>query len=119
MRHPLALGLLVALGAWVFSVSGFAQQPSQFSRGPQGNADAERVPGSFVTRDTRAFSSEREAYSRIPPSRPLAETKAHAAVFSKGVRAYYPGSRPGQGPNRNYIDPHSLCVPGRRALLQR
>jgi hypothetical protein len=38
-------------------------------------------------------------------------------TYQTQTRNYFPGLRPGQGPNRNYVRPETLCVPGRRAFL--
>ena len=32
-------------------------------------------------------------------------------------RTYFPGLPSGSGPNRNYVNPGRLCVPGRRAMI--
>jgi hypothetical protein len=55
-------------------------------------------------------------YARTPltPPRDEAITRTSAPPPRQN---YFPGLRTGQGPNRNYIDPRTLCVPGRRAVL--
>jgi hypothetical protein len=64
----------------------------------------------------------RLGYARPPvqkraASPPRTEYAARPTVHPQGVRDYYPTMRTGQGPNRNVIDPRSLCVPGRRAVI--
>ena len=65
--------------------------------------------------EPRADASYRP-YLRTPVSPPRDEAITRA---SAPRRNYFPGLRTGQGPNRNYVDPRTLCVPGRRAMLQR
>jgi hypothetical protein len=55
-------------------------------------------------------------YLRAPAAPPRDEAITRAAAPR---REYFPGLRSGQGPNRNVVDPRTLCVPGRRAMLQR
>ena len=69
------------------------------------------------------YDSESLRYSRTPakprPPVRLDDRVSRGAVFARGVGNYYPAMRPGQAPNRNVVDHRSLCVPGRRAVLQR
>ncbi len=51
-------------------------------------------------------------YLRTPVEEPMPRTPAPRPN-------YFPGLRSGQGPNRNVVNTHTLCVPGRRAMLQR
>jgi hypothetical protein len=57
--------------------------------------------------------------------RPYLRTPVNPAREEPILRAaaprpnYFPGLRSGQGPNRNVVNTHTLCVPGRRAILQR
>jgi hypothetical protein len=67
-----------------------------------------------ITRSLEGRDTPRP-YERAPVVSPPERTIS-APVASHN---YYPGLRPGQGPNRNAIDPRSLCVPGRRAFLHR
>jgi hypothetical protein len=55
-------------------------------------------------------------YLRTPVNPPREEPILRAAAPRHN---YFPGLRSGQGPNRNVVDPRTLCVPGRRAMLQR
>jgi hypothetical protein len=56
-------------------------------------------------------------YARTPLAPPRSEAITRTSAPPR--HNYYPGLRTGQGPNRNYVDPRTLCVPGRRALLYR
>ncbi len=76
-------------------------------------------------RDPRNFSGDRPAnsdrptsYSRSNPSTMPPPARSQAATFSR-VRDYFPAARSGRSINRNVVDPRTLCVPGRRAMLQR
>jgi hypothetical protein len=55
-------------------------------------------------------------YTRTPANPPHEETDLRGPAPRHN---YFPNLRSGQGPNRNVIDPRTLCVPGRRAMLQR
>jgi hypothetical protein len=55
-------------------------------------------------------------YTRTPVNPPRDEATLRAPAPRHN---YFPGQRSGQGPNRNVVDTRTLCVPGRRAMLQR
>lgn len=93
------------------AMSRTALMKSEFAREirPYGSSSAKGAASSTTGRSQRRPT---------PPPPPMPE-RARAAVFSRGVHDYYPFARQGQQVNRNVIDPRSLCVPGRRAMLQR
>lgn len=62
----------------------------------------------------RAGVSENGVYRRATAEEPPRRQPPQAAPVR---RNYFPGMPTGQGPNRNYIDPSRLCVPGRRAFI--
>jgi hypothetical protein len=125
MRRKLvpATALAIALGGAVFTPQGKAQQrggPVAPKAGRSAATDPDPLRP-YATRDIRALAAVGRAYSRTSPPPPptIEETRSRAAVFARGARDYYPALKTGQGPNRNYIDPRTLCVPGRRALIPR
>lgn len=121
MRRSLALGLaLVILGS---SLHGEGRAQSGGAAGGagrgQGVASKDGVLKPYNPGERRTPGARRPAYSRQPASAPAPDKRSRAAVFAKGVRDYYPAARANQSKNSNVVDPRSLCVPGRRALLQR
>ncbi|MGE3818625.1 MAG: hypothetical protein AB7I30_04270 [Isosphaeraceae bacterium] len=129
-RSLLRLALTAAfLTVWPLAV-GSAQRFGRAVPRPaapvQGNARSGSLPGQAnplrpYSGDDRPVAARggnqpgRWSTASVPrESRP----SPRASVFN-AARSYYPGLRVGQGSNRNVIDPRSLCVPGRRALLVR
>lgn len=82
------------------------------SRDPWAESDLVRPYGGGGAADGRVYKSR-----TAPPARPPAVERTVAS--SRGVRDYFPGMRPGIGPNRNVgtVRPH--CVPGRHSLMGR
>jgi hypothetical protein len=101
--------IVIVLGALALPNAGQAQQGRG---GYPGSVEGANDP-------LRPYASNSSApgrgYYRVPP--PRSEPVARPVVRSQGVRDYYPTMRTGQGPNRNVVNPRSLCVPGRRAIL--
>ncbi len=56
--------------------------------------------------------------SRPQPPPPLPPPNRMYAA-TRGVNNYFPAMRRGYGPNQNFVDPSTLCVPGRHAVIQR
>ena len=124
MRTRLTLTLaLSAAGWWMSGSRADAQQGARAPSGTSGRAyprvvEPETDPlRPYASRNPRSYYQSRSAYR--PPSRPTPrpELIARPSVHAQGVRNYYPAMRAGQGPNRNAVDPRTLCVPGRRAML--
>jgi hypothetical protein len=117
-RHFLAVATAVVAAA-VSASSTSAQQP--------GNSRAvEPEPDLFKPYAAQSASAAKPAaYSRTPPraKAPLPPlpppNRSYAAAVNRGVGNYYPAMRRGNGPNSNVVDPHTLCVPGRRAAILR
>lgn len=111
MRHVVFVGLAGAL----LAVGTEARaQDRYFGRTTTSRAAAVREsdePPSLrsVDRGRSEGGEYRRARSRVPvpEARPAPQAR----------RNYFPGLPTGQGPNRNYIDPSRLCVPGRRAFI--
>jgi hypothetical protein len=143
MRRIMSLGVVLAVqGSWL-AATVLAQPPSQgVGGGSTGRAFARPstpYPSSAPARPADDFDllspygsraggpagngSAPKPYTRTPVTRrppgPPLDRSSRGAVFSRGVGSYYPSMRSGQAPNRNVVDHRSLCVPGRRALLQR
>jgi hypothetical protein len=56
--------------------------------------------------------------SSTSPMRPYLSTPRPAAPsYEIRTHNYFPGLRPGQGPNQNTVNTDRLCVPGRRPFL--
>jgi hypothetical protein len=117
-RTALALLLTAASGAlaWPLATPGRAQG---FDRDPYASRSTE--PDLFRPYSSRYGSASltgTRPYSRPRPV-PTATLPARASAPPRTVHDYFPGMRPGVSPNRNTVNPRSLCVPGRRALLMR
>lgn len=110
MRPRTALTLAATLALALAATPGRAQLPTA------GEPDPLRP---YASRSTTAFEAERStrAYSRARPLPP--PTRSYPAATVRGVRDYYPTMRRGQNPNKNVVDPRTLCVPGRRAMILR
>lgn len=107
--HPV-LALTLALAAGLSATPGLAQ-PRPVRPATRSVAAEDDLLRPYAPRTERTY-----ARPRTPPASPV---RLSAAVPSRGVGEYFPGMRPGTSPNRNVIDPRSLCVPGRRALILR
>jgi hypothetical protein len=127
MRRTLAIGLaLVFVACCAFDRRVHAQgdvrqgvpaisRPYTTVRSPEAN-----LLRPYGSRDGQQYFTHKRTYTRppvVPPPPPI--IPARASVFARGVHDYYPAARPGQGKNQNVVDPRTLCVPGRRALLRR
>ncbi|MFO0953500.1 MAG: hypothetical protein U0835_20580 [Isosphaeraceae bacterium] len=101
-----------------------------------GSAEAQQFGGRRTTPvSTSAVRAEPDLLTPYAPSNPRAEkgirpyrrtpapalapAPADRVASSRGVGNYFPSMRAGQSPNQNVINPRTLCVPGRRAMLQR
>jgi hypothetical protein len=121
LRH---LRLTVALTLpWV---AGVAILPPVQAQAPSVSRPAIRATGGdvdllkpYASRSMAGFVDEQSSrpYSRSKPLPPPA--RAYAAATQRGVTNYFPGMRPGSAPNKNVVDPHTLCVPNRRAAILR
>jgi hypothetical protein len=121
MRRRLAVSLVVASiggGLGLVPGAGLAQAQQPRARAVAGGyartVSAEDDPIRPYTEGAAASASGSRGYYRsyarpAPVARPPARPQS--------VRDYYPTMRTGQGPNRNVVDPRTLCVPGRRAML--
>jgi hypothetical protein len=117
-RFILTLALSTA-GCWISASDADAQQGRRPGSAPGGRAYPRVVEPEadllrpYASRPARLGGDSRYGYrAAVRP-----ETAPRPAGRSRGVQDYYPAMRTGQGPNRNTVDPRSLCVPGRRALL--
>jgi hypothetical protein len=123
MRRILALTLVLTIYACRISSEGRAEPANESSTTRSGSSGAEFKRPYAGTRDMRTFAAQKQqqmqSYSRASAATPQVDKRSRAAVFAKGVRDYYPAVAPNQSKNHNVIDPRTLCVPGRRALLQR
>ena len=124
MRRYTTIALAAILGSALLASTAAAQQ-RDYQRMPTGTAglvstdsgvsharnesDLLRPYGSPGRGREEGWSSYRREPVAIPRER------THPAVKLQRFN-YYPSLRPGQGPNRNYIPPNQLCVPGRRAV---
>jgi len=97
----------------------------QFGRPRPAPSPAARAPTPADEPDPlRPYRPEEEAArgdrlaGRWSAPGPVPRPAPPAARFETS-RSYFPDIRAGRGINRNVIDPRGLCVPGRRALLQR
>lgn len=115
-----SLSITSVVAALAFGASALGQEPywrhttdraaSGASRGFAGD-DSLRPYGTRGAAPARGRGYARETSpARIEPAR---------APSYSARRNYFPGQRTGQYPNRNYIAPERLCVPGRRAFLYR
>ncbi len=121
MRSRTTLGLsvgLTLLGA-LLTRGGLAQSPERSATRRQDAVSRASELTPYTTRDLRTYTAQKEAYRRPTTTPPPVDKRARAAVFAKGVKDYYPSARANQSKNSNVIDPRTLCVPGRHALLQR
>jgi hypothetical protein len=81
-------------------------------RDPWAESDLIRPYGGGGAAEGRVYKSR-----TTPPARtPVVE---RTAANSRGVRDYFPGMRPGVGPNQNVGTVRSHCVPGRHFLMGR
>ena len=118
------LGLILAF-SWLTAVgpsSSHAQAPTPV-RARRSSPSVTQVVDTlrpYASRSSAGFGAEQSArpYSRQKPDLPP-PVRSFAAVAERGVKDYFPAMRPGTYPNHNTVDPHSLCVPGRRALIMR
>lgn len=86
--------------------------------GPSPSA-AGRNPIRPYTGDQPAVSPDNPKPGRWSTRSVARESSPPKVAASHPSRNYFSGLRAGQGANRNVINPRSLCVPGRRALLVR
>jgi hypothetical protein len=115
-RTALALILTAASGALAWPLATRARAQG-LDRSPYAVRSTEPdLLRPYSSRNGSAPVSGTRAYTR---PRPLttAPTPARASSPPRTVHDYFPGMRPGVSPNRNTVNPRSLCVPGRRALL--
>ena len=106
--------MLVAAVLW--TVPSVAQRPGASSA-------LESEPDLFKPYAAPSAASAKP-YTRTPkrpaPPQPLPPpNRAYAAAVNRGASNYFPAMRRGNGPNQNVVDPHTLCVPGRRAAILR
>jgi len=106
--HPV-LALTLTLAAGLSTTPGFAQ-PRPVRPAAHSVAAADDLLRPYAPHAERPY-----ARPHVAPAYPA----RLAAAPPRGVGEYFPGMRPGTSPNRNVIDPRSLCVPGRRALILR
>jgi hypothetical protein len=116
MRRRLAFILAVVVNGWLFVPPGQAQRG-----GPTASGSAEPdLFRPYGSRSPSSFTAGRSGYTRprtiAPPRRP---PEVAPPPQPRGLHDYFPTMRPGQGPNHNTVDPRTLCVPGRRALIMR
>jgi hypothetical protein len=137
MRRFITLGLALTAFGWLFVTPGHAQRGASprggmawtapgyapgAAAGTGGYGDGPDLLRPYGSRAGAATPNTARPYTRspsrpAPPPRP--ELIVRQPVRPQGVRDYYPTLRAGQGPNRNMIDPRSLCVAGRRAVILR
>jgi hypothetical protein len=113
MRRSLTFGLTLTAFGWLLVTPGHAQRGGTSAGAFSGEVNMLRPYASRTVNQGRGYVRQ------AAPSRPVMPTRAEpvARPTSQGVRDYYPAMRPGQGPNRNVINPRTLCVPGRRAVI--
>jgi hypothetical protein len=115
--------LAVTMHGWLFAAPGLAQRGGT-GRSVSAIAAEPDLLRPYGSRDQRVFFAEKEkrVYAPPPAAPPLhsrVSSSPGAAVFTQGARDYFPAIRAGRGPNGNAINPRSLCVPGRRAMIPR
>lgn len=109
----LALAGLLAAGIPAATVRG--QQPYwQRAADPRGGGDPDASDPLRPYNARGARAADVRAYGREP-----ARVEPTRALVASPRRDYFPGQRTGLHPNRNYIAPERLCVPGRRPFLYR
>jgi hypothetical protein len=126
MRTILWLGLALALAVSLTWSSAHAQQGgrgylprvSVTQQAPAGDPSAS---GGVAREDRDLFSPYSSRAAGGSPRRPynVARPRVEPPATEARTRNYYPGLRPGQGPNRNTVRTDRLCVPGRRAFSYR
>ena len=130
MRRNRTLGFALAIHVCLLAPPGRAEREGSTAAARAGQGGLSRPASveptrAFGTRDINTFNSQKLNARPQRTNSPAGHTAltqektARAAVFATGVRGYYPAVRPNQSRNSNVIDPRTLCVPGRRALLQR
>ena len=123
MRKDVMVGLTALAMLGGLTTAAQAQRPGWPRAGSYPAATASSGERSSAELDPlRPYAPEARAnpsyrpYLRTPVTPPRDEAITPA---STPRRNYFPGLRSGQGPNRNVVDPRTLCVPGRRAMLHR
>ena len=112
MQRVAIAGLFAVLMA-LFGSEGRAQSPYFGRTTVSRSSHVREADASVSSRSAARGRSENGDYRRAGSRVPVQETRPVAQVH----RNYFPGLPTGQGPNRNYIDPSRLCVPGRRAFI--
>ena len=117
MRPLPSLILTLAFLTGPFAAGALAQSPALVRPSSRSVAAEPDFLRPYASRSAHVYTSERSARASSR-SRPLPPPqRAYAAVVERGVKDYFHDIRPGTSPNRNTVDPKSLCVPGRRALI--
>src|SRR4051812_22367870 len=120
MRQRLVSCIAVALSVGLPSVTCLAQAPQPVRAPARTTSVPEADPlRPYASRSVAGFAAERSSRSYSRPKTLPPPPRAYAAVAERGVRDYFPAMRPGTSPNSNTVDPKSLCVAGRRALILR
>ena len=126
MRTTLGLGLALAL---VLTPTWTTARAQQAGRGYLPRVSVTRhVPAGAPSGRGSAAREERDLFSPygsraagVSARRPYDVPRHRVAptATETQTRNYFPGLRPGQGPNQNSVRTDRLCVPGRRAFSYR
>lgn len=117
MSRSLATGLL-AFGLFLLAAdTSRAQQPYWQRATNTGTANGAQEWDPFRPYGARADArrSYSSRYETVAPS----QVAPRSAGYSSQRHNYFPGAATGLYPNRNYVSPRTLCVPGRHAFMYR